>query len=107
METNMAWVLLLLAGLLEIIWAYAMKQSHGFSRLLPTLIMAVAMAGSFGLLAVSMRSLPLGTAYMIWTGIGAIGAFAVGVWILGEAISPQRLIAALLIVAGMVTMKLS
>ncbi|WP_420337282.1 DMT family transporter [Roseibium sp.] len=103
----MAWVFLLLAGLLEIIWAYAMKQSHGFSRLLPTLIMAVAMAGSFGLLAVSMRSLPLGTAYMIWTGIGAIGAFAVGVWILGEAITPQRLIAALLIVAGMVTMKLS
>ncbi|MFN3131023.1 DMT family transporter [Roseibium sp.] len=107
METNMAWVLLLLAGLMEIIWAYAMKQSHGFSRLLPTLIMAVAMAGSFGLLAVSMRSLPLGTAYMIWTGIGAIGAFVVGVWILGEAITPQRLIAALLIVAGMVTMKLS
>ena len=103
----MAWVLLLLAGLLEIIWAYAMKQSHGFSRLLPTLVMAVAMAGSFGLLAVSMRSLPLGTAYMIWTGIGAIGAFAVGVWVLGEAINPQRLIAALLIVAGMVTMKLS
>lgn len=103
----MAWVLLLLAGLMEIIWAYAMKQSHGFSRLLPTLIMAVAMAGSFGLLAVSMRSLPLGTAYMIWTGIGAIGAFVVGVWILGEAITPQRLIAALLIVAGMVTMKLS
>ncbi|WP_353621254.1 multidrug efflux SMR transporter [Labrenzia sp. R4_1] len=107
METNMAWVLLLLAGLLEIIWAYAMKQSHGFSRLLPTLVMALAMAGSFGLLAVSMRSLPLGTAYMIWTGIGAIGAFAVGVWVLGEAITPQRLIAALLIVAGMVTMKLS
>lgn len=103
----MAWVLLLLAGLLEIIWAYAMKQSHGFSRMLPTLVMAVTMAGSFGLLAVSMHSLPLGTAYMIWTGIGAIGAFAVGVWILGEAITPQRLIAALLIVAGMVTMKLS
>jgi quaternary ammonium compound-resistance protein SugE len=107
MEKNMAWVLLFLAGLLEIIWAYAMKQSHGFSRFLPTFVMAVAMIGSFGLLAVSMRSLPLGTAYMIWTGIGAIGAFAVGVWVLGEAITPQRLIAALLIVAGMVTMKLS
>lgn len=103
----MAWVLLFLAGLLEIIWAYAMKQSQGFSRFLPTFVMAVAMIGSFGLLAVSMRSLPLGTAYMIWTGIGAIGAFAVGVWVLGEAITPQRLIAALLIVAGMVTMKLS
>ncbi|GHB13854.1 hypothetical protein GCM10007159_40220 [Modicisalibacter luteus] len=63
------------------------------------------MAGSFGLLAIAMRSLPLGTAYMVWTGIGAVGAFIVGVWFLDEAISPLRVIAALLIVAGIVTMK--
>lgn len=103
----MSWVLLGLAGLLEVVWAFAMKQSHGFTRLLPTTVMLVTMVGSFGLLAVAMRSLPLGTAYMIWTGIGAVGAFAVGVWFLGEAVSPLRVLAALLIVAGIATMKLA
>ena len=103
----MSWIYLILAGLLEIVWAFAMKESHGFTRIAPTAIMAVAMAGSFGLLAIAMRSLPLGTAYMIWTGIGAVGAFAVGVWFLGEALTVTRAIAAFLIVAGMVTMKLS
>ncbi len=103
----MSWVLLGLAGLLEIVWAFAMKQSHGFTRLLPTTVMLVTMVGSFGLLAIAMRSLPLGTAYMIWTGIGAVGTFAVGVWILGEAVTPLRVFAALLIVAGIVTMKIA
>lgn len=103
----MSWVLLGLAGLLEIVWALAMKQSHGFTRPLPTIVMLVTMVGSFGLLAMAMRSLPLGTAYMIWTGIGAVGTFAVGVWILGEAVSPLRVFAALLIVAGIVTMKMA
>ncbi|WP_111412578.1 DMT family transporter [Billgrantia lactosivorans] len=103
----MSWVLLGLAGLLEVAWAFAMKQSHGFTRLLPTAVMLVTMVASFGLLAVAMRSLPLGTAYMIWTGIGAVGTFTVGVWLLGEAVSPLRIFAALLIVAGIVTMKLA
>ena len=103
----MSWVLLVCAGLLEVVWAFAMKQSDGFTRLTPMLIMLAAMAGSFGLLALAMRTLPLGTAYMIWTGIGAVGAFSVGAWLLGEDLSLQRLIAAGLIVAGMVTMKLS
>ncbi|MGR4069064.1 multidrug efflux SMR transporter [Halomonas sp. LR3S48] len=103
----MSWVLLGLAGLLEVVWAFAMKQSHGFTRLLPTTVMLVTMVGSFALLAIAMRSLPLGTAYMIWTGIGAVGAFAVGVWFLGEAVSPLRIFAALLIVAGIATMKLA
>ncbi|NIC08069.1 DMT family transporter [Billgrantia bachuensis] len=103
----MSWVLLGLAGLLEVVWAFAMKQSHGFTRLLPTTVMLVTMVGSFGLLAIAMRSLPLGTAYMIWTGIGAVGTFAVGVWFLGEAVSPLRVLAALLIVAGIATMKLA
>lgn len=103
----MSWVFLILAGFLEVVWAFAMKESHGFTRYTPTLIMIWAMAGSFGLLALAMRGLPLGTAYMIWTGIGAVGAFAAGVWLLGETFTIQRAIAALLIVAGMVTMKLS
>lgn len=103
----MAWVFLVAAGFLEIVWAFAMKESQGFSRLGPTLIMAAAMIGSFGLLALAMRALPLGSAYMIWTGIGAIGSFALGVWFLGEPLTVQRVIAAILILAGMVTMKFS
>jgi quaternary ammonium compound-resistance protein SugE len=103
----MAWVYLFIAGVLEIVWAFAMKQSHGFSRLVPSLITLGAMVASFGLLSLAMRSLPLGTAYMIWTGIGALGAFAVGVAFLGEGISVARLIAAGLILSGLVLMKLS
>ena len=103
----MAWIYLFIAGVLEIVWAFAMKQSHGFSRLVPSLITLGAMVASFGLLSLAMRSLPLGTAYMIWTGIGALGAFAVGVAFLGEGISVARLIAAGLILSGLVLMKLS
>ncbi|ATI81237.1 DMT family transporter [Sphingobium yanoikuyae] len=103
----MAWIALFFAGLLEIVWAFAMKQSHGFTRLVPSLITLIAMIASFGLLSLAMRSLPLGTAYMIWTGIGALGAFAVGVAFMGEAISPARLAAAALILSGLVMMKLA
>ncbi|WP_278392758.1 DMT family transporter [Sphingobium yanoikuyae] len=103
----MAWIALFFAGLLEIVWAFAMKQSHGFTRLVPSLITLGAMIASFGLLSLAMRSLPLGTAYMVWTGIGALGAFAVGVAFLGEAISPARLAAAALILSGLVMMKLA
>ena len=103
----MAWVYLIIAGILEVVWAYAMKQSDGFTRLWPTTIMVVTMLGSFGLLALAMRSLPLGTAYTIWTGIGAVGAFVVGIAALGEAVTPFRLAAASLIVAGLIMMKLS
>lgn len=103
----MPWVLLLAAGLLEIIWASTMKLSDGFTRPLPAAITIVALIGSFALLAAAMRQLPLGTAYTIWTGIGAIGAFVVGIAFLGEAITPARLLAAALIVSGIVLMKLS
>lgn len=103
----MPWILLLFAGLLEIVWAFAMKQSQGFTRLVPTLTMAGAMLGSFGLLAIAMRSLPLGTAYMVWTGIGAVGAFAVGVLVLGESAGALRLAAAAMILGGLVLMKLA
>lgn len=103
----MAWTYLVVAGVLEIVWAYAMKLSHGFSRPGPTLVMAVAMAGSFGFLALAMRTLPLGTAYTIWTGIGAVGAFALGIAVLGEQATLTRVAAAGLIVAGLVMMRLA
>lgn len=103
----MAWIMLLIAGILEVVWAGAMKQSAGFTRLLPTAIMGVSMIGSFGLLALAMRELPLSTAYTIWVGIGAVGAFVIGVTLLGEAVTPLRVLAALLIIAGIVTMKLA
>jgi quaternary ammonium compound-resistance protein SugE len=94
-------------GLLEVVWAFSMKQSHGFTRLVPSAITIVTMIASFGLLAVAMRSLPLGTAYTIWTGIGAVGAFLVGITVLGEQVSAMRIAAAVLIVSGLVLMKLS
>ena len=103
----MAWIALTIAGLLEVIWAFYMKQSEGFSRLVPSVITLVAMTASFALLAMAMRALPLGTAYTVWTGIGAIGAFLVGITVLGEQASALRIAAALLIVAGLVLMKLS
>jgi quaternary ammonium compound-resistance protein SugE len=103
----MAWVILVIAGLFEVVWATAMKQSHGFSRLWPSVITVGTMLISFGLLSLSMRSLPLGTAYTVWTGIGAVGAFVVGILFLGEAVTAMRLLAAALIVAGLVIMKLS
>lgn len=103
----MPWILLVSAGLLEIVWAYFMKQSQGFTRLAPTAITIVTMIASFGLLSMAMRTLPLGTAYTIWTGIGAVGAFVVGVAVLGEQLSLMRVLAAVLIVSGLVMMKLS
>ncbi|MDN2566144.1 quaternary ammonium compound efflux SMR transporter SugE [Aquibium sp. A9E412] len=103
----MAWIQLLIAGLLEVVWASAMKQSAGFTRPLPTALMLVAMVASFWLLALAMRALPLGTAYAVWTGIGAVGAFIVGIAVLGEAASPLRVASVALIVAGMIGLKLS
>ena len=80
----MAWVLLFVAGLLEIVWAYTMKLSQGFTRPGATVVTLVAMVASFGLLSVAMRTLPLGSAYTVWTAIGAVGAFIVGIAVLGE-----------------------
>ncbi len=103
----MAWVLLFCASVLEIAWAYFMKRSDGFSLLGPTALMIAAMIGSFALLAASLKTLPLGTAYTIWTGVGAVGAFAIGVVVMGEALTPMRIFAALFIVLGVVMMKVS
>jgi quaternary ammonium compound-resistance protein SugE len=101
----LAWVFLLLAGLLEIVWATAMKLSDGFSRPGASAVTLIASMGSFVLLAFAMRSLPLGTAYTVWTGIGAIGAFVVGIVYLGESVTLVRVLAAILILTGIVLMK--
>lgn len=103
----MPWITLFVAGLLEVVWAVCMKQSHGFTRIMPTIITFVAMIASVGLLSISMKTLPLGTAYMVWTGIGAVGAFAVGITVLGEEASAVRILAAALIVSGLLLMRLS
>ena len=103
----MARLILIIAGLFEVVWAFAMKQSEGFTRFWPSVVTLLAMLVSFGLLAWSMRSLPLGTAYTVWTGIGAVGAFVVGIVFLGEATNASRLLAASLIMSGLLLMKLS
>lgn len=103
----MAWTSLLIAGLFEIVWAYFMKQSHGFTRLWPSVATLAFMAVSFGLLSFSMKTLPMGTAYVIWTGIGAVGAFVVGVVLLGEGLSWMRVLAAVLVVSGLVLFRLA
>lgn len=103
----MAWIALIVAGLFEVVWAFSMKQSEGFTRLWPSVVTVAAMVVSFALLAWSMRVLPLGTAYTIWTGIGAVGAFTLGIMVLGESANPLRIAAALMIVGGLVLMKLS
>ena len=103
----MAWVLLFVAGLLETVWAFTMKRSDGFTRPGMSIATAVAMLASIGLLSVSMRTLPLGTSYPVWTGIGAVGTFLVGVVVLGESLNVTRVVAAALIVAGLLLMKAS
>lgn len=103
----MAWVYLIIAGFLEIVWAFFMKKSMGFTVLVPSAITIVTMIISFGLLSLAMRTLPLGTAYAVWVGIGAFGAFVLGVVLLGEALTPMRVAAAGLIVLGIILMKLS
>ena len=103
----MAWALLIVAGVLEVIWAYFMKVSDGFSKLVPSVLTIIFMIASFALLSYAMKTLPLGTAYTVWTGIGAIGTFAVGIFFLGEPASAMRMLAAVLIISGLVLMKLS
>ena len=103
----MAWAILILAGVFEVIWAYSMKLSEGFTRLTPSVVTIVFMILSVVLLSISMRTLPLGTAYTVWTGIGAMGSFILGIMVLNEPMTAMRMIAAVLIVSGLVLMKLS
>lgn len=101
----MVWILLLLAGLFEVAWAIGLKYTEGFTRLWPTVGTLAGMAISFGLLAHVLRTLPVGTAYAIWTGIGAVGTALVGIVLLGESASPARLACIGLIAAGIVGLK--
>jgi len=101
----MAWTYLIIAGLLEIVWAYFMKQSDGFTRLWPSVATLAFMGASFGLLALAMKSLPMGSAYMVWTGIGAVGTVILGIALFGEAATVARLACVGLIVAGIVGLK--
>jgi quaternary ammonium compound-resistance protein SugE len=103
----MAWVSLFIAGILEVVWAFSMKQSEGFTKMGATVITIVTVIASFVLLSYSMRSLPLGTAYTIWTGIGAVGAFLVGVAFLGEPAGVLRILAACMIIGGLLLMKIA
>jgi quaternary ammonium compound-resistance protein SugE len=101
----MAWTLLVTAGLLEIVWAIAIKQSDGLSRLWPSAVGIGAAAVSFVLLSVALRSLPVGTAYTVWVGIGALGVAAAGVAVHGETLSPARAAFLVLILAGVVGLR--
>lgn len=103
----MAWIYLIAAGLLEVLWAFTMKQAEGFTRPIPAIITLVAMAASIGLLALAMRTLPLGVSYMVWTGIGAAGSFVLGFAVLGETLTPMRLMGASLLLAGLLVTKIS
>jgi quaternary ammonium compound-resistance protein SugE len=103
----MSWLVLVLAGLLEIAWAVGLKYSHGLTRLWPSVATGVALAGSMGLLALAMRTLPLGTAYAVWTGIGTVGTAVLGVVLFREPATAMRLTCIALIVAGIVGLKLA
>ncbi|EMD0440325.1 quaternary ammonium compound efflux SMR transporter SugE [Escherichia coli] len=103
----MSWIILVIAGLLEVVWAVGLKYTHGFSRLMPSVITVTAMIVSMALLAWVMKSLPVGTAYAVWTGIGAVGAAITGIVLLGESANPMRLASLALIVLGIIGLKLS
>src|SRR5471032_557920 len=103
----MTWLLLILAGLLEVAWAVGLKYTAGFSRPIPSALTLLAMAGSVGLLGLALRQLPLGTAYAIWTGIGTVGTVIFGIVVLNEPASAARLLCILMIVAGIAGLKLA
>lgn len=103
----MAWVVLFVAGLLEIAWAVGLKYTEGFTRLWPSVATAIAMIASMGLLGVALRTLPLGTAYAIWTGIGSVGTAMLGIVLFREPATAMRLVCIALIVAGIVGLKIT
>ena len=101
----MAWTLLLIAGLLEIVWALAIKQSEGFTRLWPSVVCVLAAVASFVILALVVRHLPVGTAYAVWAGIGAVGVTIAGVVLFSDALTPLRMTFIALIVVGLVGLR--
>jgi quaternary ammonium compound-resistance protein SugE len=107
MTPTTAWIYLFIAGLLEIGWAIGLKYTHGFSKLLPSVLTGLAMAGSFYFLSVAVKSLPISTSYAVWVGIGAVGTAIFGMAVLGESASVQKLFFLALLVAGIVGLKFS
>ncbi len=103
----MSWMLLVVAGLLEVVWAAALPETHRFTRLLPTVVFTAALAGSMVLLERATETIPLGTAYVVWVGIGAVGAATVGVVAHGDPATPARIFFLALLVVGIVGLKFS
>lgn len=103
----MAWVVLVIAGLFEVGWAIGLKYTDGFTRLWPTVGTLMAMAVSLGLLGLAMKTLPVGTAYAVWVGVGAVGTAVLGIALFGEVVNTGRVISLALIVAGIVGLKLA
>ena len=103
----MSWLILFFAGLLEVVWAVGLKFTVGFTKPIPSVITVAAMIGSFYLLRLAMRSLPLGTAYAVWVGIGIVGAAIAGVFMLNETLNPIKVVSLGLIVAGIIGLKLA
>ena len=103
----MAWIILVLAGLFEVGWAIGLKYTEGYTRLWPTVGTVVAMAISLGLLGVAMKSLPVGTAYAIWVGVGAVGTVILGIVLFQEPVNALRMLSVGLIIAGLVGLKLA
>jgi len=106
-EKQMAWLILVMAGLFEVGWAIGLKFSEGFTRFWPSVWTIVAMAISLWLLGIAMKSLPLGTAYSVWVGVGAVGTVILGIFLLGEPANAARLLSVALIVAGIIGLKLA
>ena len=102
----MAWIMLAVAGLLEIGWAVGLKYTDGFTRLVPTAATVAAMVASMVLLGLAIRTLPVGTAYAVWTGIGTVGTVLLGILLFGESAEPMRLLFIAMIVAGIIGLKL-
>lgn len=102
----MAWTMLFVAGLLEIGWAIGLKYTHGFTKLVPTVLTVGSMIASVGLLGLSLKTLPVGTAYAVWTGIGTVGTAILGIWLLGDPATTIRIACIGLIVAGIIGLKM-
>ncbi|MEN5034350.1 quaternary ammonium compound efflux SMR transporter SugE [Pseudomonas sp. TWI929] len=103
----MSWIILFFAGLFEVGWAVGLKYTDGFSKPLPTVLTVAAMVISLGLLGLAMKELPLGTAYAIWTGVGAVGTVIAGIILFGESMALVRLVSVALIITGLVGLKVS
>jgi quaternary ammonium compound-resistance protein SugE len=101
----MAWVYLFVAGVFEIVWAVGLKYTDGFSRALPMLVVGIALTASLALLSLAMRTIPLGTAYAVWMGIGALGSVVAGIWLFDEPLTPLRVLFVALLLVALVGLK--